>query len=183
MEGRSWAGSFLQRGHAPLPAFLFHCLNPGSSGPRPLLGVWSGLSQGGYGDPERWGSGEREGTGGVWHARFSPPPAPRPPFCGCSAATRRRLRRRGGGIARFRLPPAVTLPGGGDARAARRHWAGLAEGGVGSARTSRPFLTAADGRGPEEPGRVCGCAVPEAAVGVAVAAVWAQGRIVLGAEF
>ena len=43
--------------------------------------------------------------------------------------------------------------------------------------------TAADGRGPEEPGTVCGCAVPEAAVGVAVAAVWAQGPIVLGAEF
>lgn len=182
MEGRSWAGSFLQRGRAPLPAFLFHCLNPGSSGPRPLLGVWSGLSQGGYSDPERWGR-ERGRERGVWHAWFPPPPAPRPPFCGCSAATRRRLRRRGGGVARFRLPPAVTLPGGGDARAARRHWAGLAEGGVGSARTSRPFLTAADGRGPEEPGTVCGCAVPEAAVGVAVAAVWAQGRIVLGAEF
>lgn len=62
--------------------------------------------------------------------------------------------RRGRGIARFRLLPAVTLLGGGDARSARRHWAGLAEGGAGSARTSRPFLTAADGRGPEEPGRV-----------------------------
>ena len=110
MEGRSWAGSFSQRGRAPLPAFLFHCLNPGSSGPRPLLGVWAGLSRGGYSDPERWGR-ESGRERGVWHARFSPPPAPRPPFCGCSAATRRRLRRRGGGVARFRLPPAVTLPG------------------------------------------------------------------------
>lgn len=33
-----------------------------------------------------------------------------------------------------------------------RHWAGFAEGGGGSARTSRPFLTAADGRGPESRG-------------------------------
>lgn len=71
MEGRSWAGSFLQRGRAPLPAFLFHCLNPGSSGPRPLLGVWSGLSQGGYSDPERWGR-ERGRERGAWHAWFPP---------------------------------------------------------------------------------------------------------------
>lgn len=78
---------------------------------------------------------------------------------GCSLCGGRRpmsavYSRRGRGIARFRLLPAVTLLGGGDARSARRHWAGLAEGGAGSARTSRPFLTAADGRGPEEPGRV-----------------------------
>lgn len=132
--------------------------------------------------PELWSRG-RGWEEGVWHARLSPTAVSAAAILWLPASARRRLRRRGGGVARFRLPPAVTLLGGGDARAAHHHWAGLAEGGVGSARTSRPFLTAADGRGPEEPGRECGCAVPEAAVGVAVAAVWAQGRIVLGAEF
>lgn len=118
-----------------------------------MLGVWFGFSEGGYGDSGIVESGEGErrefGTRGS-----PPPPATPPPFCGNLASSRRHLRRRGRGIARFRLLPAVTLLGGGDARSARRHWAGLAEGGAGSARTSRPFLTAADGRGPEEPGRV-----------------------------
>ena len=94
MEGRSWAGSFLQRGRAPLPAFLFHCVNPGSSGPRPLLGVWSGLSQGGYSDPERWGretGRERGGLGtrGSPHRRLRGRhfvAAPRPPAAVCAGA-------------------------------------------------------------------------------------------------
>lgn len=183
MEGRSWSRSFSHRGVGcpSLPLCLF-TPNPPSGGPRPLLGVRVGLPAGGHRDSGTAGAGTGEGKGSSARAAL-PPPAPPPPFCSCPASARRRVRRRGRGVARFRLPPAVTLPGGGGARAARRHWAGPAEGGAGSARTSRPFLTAADGRGPEEPGRVCGCAVPEAAVGVAVAAVWAQGRIVLGAEF
>lgn len=120
--------------------------------PRLCLGCGSGFLRAGMVTPEQWSRG-RGWEKGVWHERLSPPLALPPPFCGSLASARRPLRRRGRGVARFRLPPAVTLPGGGDARAARRHWAGLAEGGAGSARTSRPFLTAADGRGPEEPGR------------------------------
>jgi hypothetical protein len=72
-------------------------------------------------------------------------------------------------------PRAVTLLGGGDAHAAGGHWAGLAEGGVGSARASRPFLTAADGRGPGSRGRGAAAQFREVAVGVAVLTVWNSG--------
>lgn len=172
------------RGSCAPPCLLTSSL-PGPSpsiGLMPLLGAWLGLSGTGTVTPELWSPGRGEGEGRLARAAH-PTAGSAAAILWLPASARRRLRRRGGGVARFRLPPAVTFLGGGDVRAARRHWAGLAEGGVGSARTSRPFLTAADGRGPEEPGRECGCAVPEAAVGVAVAAVWAQGRIVLGAEF
>lgn len=96
------------------PSFPILRPNPLSSGRRDLLGVWFGLSAGGTVTPERWSRG-RGREKGVWHARLSPRLAPPPPFCGCLASARGRLRRRGRGVARLRLPPAVTLLGGGEA--------------------------------------------------------------------
>lgn len=105
---------FTRRGRVPLPASLFHCPNPARSGPIPLFGVWPGLSEGGYNDPGTVGSGQGRDQG-AWHARL--------PTAGSEAAILRLFRGRPPPSAQarrwrreIRLPPAVTLPGGGDAR-------------------------------------------------------------------
>lgn len=67
MEGRSWLWSFLHGVVCPsLPPYLFTTRTPPSIGPRPLLGVWLGLSAGGHSDSgtvESWGGGGRRAFG------------------------------------------------------------------------------------------------------------------------
>lgn len=96
------------------PPFLFSGRTPCVVGGEICSGCGSGFLRAGTVTPERWSRG-RGREKGVWHARLSPRLAPPPPFCGCLASARGRLRRRGRGVARLRLPPAVTLLGGGEA--------------------------------------------------------------------
>lgn len=153
-EGRAWGRAFIEGSSAPLPATLRwflsgpYACNAGIR-PCPRLRFLIGLQA------RRPGPGLPAAEGGARLARSSPAADSAVAILCCERA-RRRLRKLGCGVARFRL---VTC---GEAATRARPAAigqGLAEGGVGFTRISRPFLNCGRWEGAREPGTERGCAV------------------------